>query len=251
MNSNIFIIELKKTNCFIRILVNDIPIFSHMGARVLEMKLPINQFLVNGSNNIEIIVLPSIDNATISDNTICKISIKNTNRDLPILEYSTPSFSGKSEKYFDKKIEFSLTISKNPYFITSPDLNKSYEQEIYSFYEKIWDICNRKQVTEFFELNEFKDLEIAASYNLIYRERVDDLRPVLERVLADKEMKLQPLDFSKFKIKYYHHNKIVTIEDELNNPVIFFESSDNQVSSKFKIPIFLGLNENKQLIIIR
>ncbi|MFD2520225.1 hypothetical protein [Emticicia soli] len=251
MNSNLFIIELKKINCFLRILVNDIPVFSHMGAKVLEMKIPINQFLINGSNNIEIVVLPSMDNATISDNTICKISIKNTNKDLPILEYSTPDFSGKSEKYFDKKIEFSLTISKNPYFINTPDLNESFEQEIYNFYKKIWDICNRKQVTEFFELHEFKDLEIAAYYNLTYRERVDDLRPVFERILADKEMKLQPLDFSKFKITYYHNNKIVTIEDDLNNPVIYFESNDDQVTSKFKIPVFLCLNETKQLIIIR
>lgn len=251
MNSDIYTIELKKINSFISIYVNDIPVFSHTGTRVLEINLFINQYLVNGANSVKIALGPSADNIMISKDSVCEFKVISNKSKQIIIEYKTPDFTNKNELTFTKELSFYISIIKNPYFAIAPEINKAFEQKILVFYQNIWNLLKQKAIDDYFELTKLKDLELAEAYNLTYNERIEDIQPVFEKVIADPKMKLQPLDFSKLKINYYHYNKIVSLEDAKLNPAIYFEEDSEEAVSRFKIPIYLCLNEKNELIIIR
>lgn len=251
MNSDIYIIELKKINSYLSISVNEIPVFSHSGTRVLEINIFINQYLINGSNTVKIVLEPSANKTVISEDSLCEFKVKNKQSGLVIAEYKTPDFTNKNEITFTKELNFYISIIKNPYFTIAPEIDKGFEQRILVFYQNVWNLLKQKAIDDYFELSKIKDLELAEAYNLTYNERIEDIRPVFERVLADSKMKLQPLDFSKLKINYYHYNKIVSLEDANLNPAIYFEEDSEDAVSRFKIPMYLCLNEKNELIIIR
>ena len=251
MNLDIYTIELKKINSFISVHVNDIPVFLHSGTRVLEINLFINQYLVSGSNSVKIVIGPSADNLLISNDALCEFKVINKKSDQTIIEYKSPDFTNKKEHNFIKESSFYISLGKNPYFTIAPEINKGLEQKVLVFYQNVWNLLKQKAIDDYFELTKIKDLELAEAYNLTYNERIEDIRPVFEKVIADPKMKLQPLDFSKLKINYYHYNKIVSLEDAKLNPAIYFEEDSEEAVSRFKIPMYLCLNEKSELIIIR
>jgi hypothetical protein len=248
---NGYILEIKKINHFLFIKLNGMPVFIHSGMRVLEANLPINQFVINGLNRIEILVMPNKGELVLATDTFCEISIKNTVNNLSVIDFKTPSFSKINEQEFSIEKDFSILIEKNPFYNNSFEILGNREGEIINFYKKIWEILKVKKLDEYFEETKIKDHELAEAFNISYKERIEDLRQFMKNILDDNSMKLQPINNRKLNINYYCEKRVVALEDEDFNPAIFFEDDASDFVSRFRLPIYLCLNEKNEFIIIR
>ncbi len=233
-----------------QILVNGFPIFMDYEGHPSRFKIPINQYLKNGENTINVFAISS-NGLPFKGSARCKIDVLEGEKLL--LNLSTPNFTeGMPMSNLKMEGSFFMYIKQETYlFFESPAFEKKYEtyEKIKDFYTYMWEVVKDKDINMLMALTLKRDTDIANAYGTALQARVDDVKPFYQKIMNHPEMTLMDLDFRKYKLAFYCENRVVCLEDEKGEQPIVFEDKDATMEAR--LPFYVCQNPKKELLIIR
>ena len=253
-------LEIKTGNCWIEILVNNLPVFSNYEDGGMAVDYPINDAIIeNGTQSLEIRLLASDGTESISryaDYEV-KVFVKEANAEGSgrKLVYEVPQNTDYKEKPLfisTQKASFRAEIPyKNIGWTDSVDLldfpKDMLLQELKEKLHKITAIYNSKNITDYRKLYNNRVEEHNKSFYLTDEE----IRENAESTFSGLPEKLESIDWQTYQLVFYGEGKLVSLQTRKQPPGFVFESLNKDEYGFTEMLLFHKKTNDSPLEIIR
>lgn len=253
-------LEIKTANCYIEILVNDLPIFSNYQEGGMAVDYPINNaLLTSGEQSLEVRILPSEGSEKISryaDHEV-NVYVKEANREASgrQLVFAVPKNTDYKEQSLLVSKQNAIFPAEIPYHNTgwkdSVDL-RLFDQEILfqelkSELSKMTAIYNSKNIADYRSMYKDRIREHNKSFYLTKEEIEENDASTFSGLPA----KLKSVDPRTYKMVFFGNGKLVSLQTKMQPPGFVFESVDENEYGFTEMVLFHKKTPNSPLEIIR
>lgn len=259
MNEPFYELEIKTANCFIEILINSLPVFSHYENDGMAVDYPINDaILYSGKQSIEVRILSTTEHENISKYATCelKLFVKEANIEASgrSLVYEVPMIDFKEKKLPIYKNVYSF-ISNVPYenvgWENSIDLKKLDKnlliKELEDRLQKIMSIYNYRNKNDYEQF--FKDRNI--EHNISFYLTSEEIKDNKESIFYGLPEKIESIDKSLYKLVFYGSDKLVSLQAKHQPPGFVFESINKDEYGFTEMVLFHKKDFHSTLEVIR
>ena len=211
MNEPFYELEIKTAHCFIEILINDLPVFSHYENDGMAVDYPINDaILSSGKQSIEVRILSATEQGNIYKYATCEINffVKEANKEASgrSLVYKVPMIDFKEKKLPIYKNVYSFIANvpyKNVGWENSIDLKKLDKnlliKELEDRLQKMILIYNSRNEKEYEQF--FKDRNI--EHNTSFYLTSDEIKENKESIFYGLPEKIESINKNLYKLVFY------------------------------------------------
>lgn len=259
MKEPFYELEIKTANCFIEILVNDLPIFSNYENGGMAVDYPINDtILESGKQSMEVRILSAKEQENISKyaNVEIKVFVKEANREASgrnlVFEIPLIDFKDKNLPIFKNVYSFSANVPyKNVGWQNSIDL-KDFDKnilikELEDKLKKIQLIYNSKEEIEYVQVFRERTDEHNKSFFLTKTEMEENKKSIFYGLPE----KIESIDINLYKLVFYGNNKLVSLQTYKQPPGFVFESLNKDEYGFTEMVLFHKKNKESLLEVIR
>jgi hypothetical protein len=256
---DIYQFEINSSGCNYEIWLNDIRIDIQLGDMPIVYDLPVNQWINNGENNLQIKILPLSDKSELEPKAYFKLIIsqgslfgKVFSKLYELKNIETPSFQELKQKSEGVDLSsFLLSYNfvtdfqySNPVFseLNSFAINKA---ELVTFYKTISEYFQNEDLDALMGLMKFKMKGFSKSYQDRYEDELERQMFFLKDLFGKK---IEPVNYEEYNIKYFLNNKIVCLEDKEGDQPLFF--SDDIDDSYIFYPFYFSIIGGKIQIVM-
>lgn len=260
MQEPFYELEIKTANCYIEILINDLPIFSNYQNGGMAVDYPINNALLkSGDQSMEIRILASEGNESISKyaDYEVKIFVREANKEAVVrqLVFTLPKNTDYKEQpllvstqnvVFQADISYHNTGWKDSVDLRSFDQN-SLLQELRNELSKIKSIYNSKNIAHYRSLYHDRVVEHNKSFYLTKEEIEENDASTFSGLPA----KLKAVDPQDYRMVFFDNGKLVSLQTKRQPPGFVFESVDEDEYGFTEMVLFHKKTPGSSLEIIR
>jgi hypothetical protein len=256
INNPVYRLNCEIDNCHFSLLVNDIPIAVSGESQSFSTTMSINQWLVEGSNNITFNYWFD-DTLPFSENTKAKFSLfkidasdKFGEQKINLQQFAINPPTSVQPKY--KLVQlFKAEGAVFNNLLTSLTVINELDQvfnDVYRLYERIYECFSKKDIDAFLAIAIEKEKEYARVYYQATELRVNETRKMLTDLVNDPENKLLRHPLNKIKLKLNFEGRLFSLEDPEGNPAFLLANFISDTAHF--IPLYFGYL-NKKLYLIR
>jgi len=258
----IYFISPSIYNCAYSLSVNGIEFFKRNNGMALGSSIPINEWMINGLNLINIKIKTLEEQETLGPDTLANVAIIEQAKDGPPDYIERKVFDPGQHDNQKNKTNFELNfqvLNKNVFKkvswfedgITIP-LDIEIEKAISSAHEiitYIYDAFFRKDTSSIIELMKPRSIE---AMNLMFHPIEDYIKlqkKALSKNFNNSDKILQPLNWLNFRPKIYAAGKLIAFEDSNGkHPIQFINEKQGSISD---FPLYFYFTEDQKCQLIR
>jgi hypothetical protein len=240
--------------------VNDIRIIQNKKGQGISLKFPINPYIFNGYNELDIFLTPAYQKITLDEDSKCKLSVffvdenDSENKQVEIISLTVPDFNTQKPNYsYENKLKFEVSVPfKDSLWVRSPDL-RTYPnilQLLINKYKSIYEILLKKDLNEMLALLTIQQKELADCLYVSEKEALRNNIEIFEDHFNNSDWVLSNFEEELTEIKYYAYGKLVRLEDAKGESPLKYRDEVNKFTSSFEF-LFCVHPDNGKLVIIR
>lgn len=232
---NIYIVQYDIATPF-EIYVNGIKMIAFNGTGAQSSSMPINEFL-NFEEDVQNLrlVLKGRGDSPLTKNLPANVKFnlyEADNLDMQNLRlvqaYEVPAQS-ESLNIFTDSIQFSLPKEpvKGLGWSKSEALdieNGALREEVIAYYKMLFDLFNRADVATLQKLYARRNEEVLEVYS--DSPEIKEEQKELKSRIVEAKGKMVPIDFSKYKLRIYANNKLVTLQNDDGDSPLRYSTPD-------------------------
>jgi hypothetical protein len=259
MNEPFYELEIKTSNCFIEVLINNLPVFSNYESNGMAVDYPINDAILrSGKQSLEIRILSPKEQENISKyaHIEIKVYVKKANREasgrtlvyeLPVIDFKERSLPIFSDIYsFVADVPYKNSGWENSLDLRNIDKNLLIK-ELEDNLTGIMAIYNSRNEKEYKKLFESREKEHIMSFYLTKKEIEENN----ESIFFGLPEKIESIDKNLYKLVFYGNNKLVSLQAKHQPPGFVFESLNKDEYGFTEMVLFHKENEKSVLTVIR
>jgi len=253
-------LEIKTANCYIEVLVNDLPIFCNYENGGMAVDYPINDaILKSGKQSLEVRIIAPKGETSISKyaHYEIKVFVKEANKEasgrelvytLPMSEdfRNTPLPVIIHKNTFEAEVPYHNIGWSNSLDLKELDKNQLL-QEIKTYLTKITSIYNGRKELEYEKLYNSRMEEHSKSFYLTQEEMSD----YKDSTFLGLPEKLESIDWDLYQMVFYGDNRLVSLQTKHQPPGFVFESVNKDEYGFTEMVSFHKKDKNAALEIIR
>lgn len=259
MNEPFYELEIKTANCFIEILVNDLPIFSNYKEGGLAVDYPINDAILNsGKQSIEVKILSTKAERSTSKyaRAEIKIYVKEANKEasgrnlvfeVPMIDFNENKFPINSTIYsFVATVPYKNIGWKNSINLKTIDKNILIRElaDNLRIIMLIYNSRNEKEYNKFFKnRNE--------EHNKCFYLTQTEIEDNKDTIFYGLPQKIESINKNLYKIVFYGNDKLVSLQTKHQPPGFVFESINKNEYGFTEMVLFHMKDKNSSLEAIR
>jgi hypothetical protein len=260
MNQPNYYFAFEIFGCNFNLFVNNIRIIQSLNGKGISFKYPINPFIHNGRNEIELILTKLSNQVSLNERTKCTISIiieEENNKEQKAIEvyaHKTEEFNVKNpqNKYahkasFDAKVPFPDPMWKD---CLSFQFIPNYHELLYKEYNSLHKILERKDIEAMLRKMSTRQKEMADCIYVLQNSISDNTVENLEINFQNSNWDLQDLNYANLQPTLYAYGKLARLEGSKGESPLKYIDKEKKMITTYDF--FFCLNsETKELIIIR
>jgi hypothetical protein len=252
--------NINSTGCNYELWLNGIRIDIQMSNHSIVYNLPVNQWILNGENKLELSIFPFENQEEILDNAYFKLTVEqgtSNNEDFvkssELLKLSTPPFSELKNKSPQIKLgifKISESFDVNFLYVNGifNSLNKLSitKEELIRTYKTLINLFEERSLDDIILLMKYKIIFFSYCYQDLEQDEIERQKFFLNYLFSKS---VEPIDFEKYDLKLYLDGKIACLENKLGKqPIIFTNPEDDML---FLYPFYFGMiGSNSELSIV-
>ncbi|MDR6761944.1 hypothetical protein J2Y38_002155 [Flavobacterium sp. 2755] len=258
-NEPFYELEIKTAHCFIEILINETPIFSHYKSDGVAVDYPINDaILSSGKQSIKVRILSATEDENIFKYATCELKIFAKEANIEALGrslvYEIPMIDFKEKKLplYENIYSFIANVPyKNAGWENSIDLKKNDEdlllKELENHLQKIISIYNSRNEKEYEKFYKDRTIEHNRSFYLTS----DEIKENKDSIFYGLPEKIESIDKRLYKLVFYGSNKLVSLQAKHQPAGFVFESINKGEYGFTEMVLFHKKGINSPLEVIR
>jgi hypothetical protein len=260
MNQTVYTLQVDSISACFEIKINDVPLYNERKGNPTKTEIPISHLLVQGNNQIKIIIYPAKHEIEFQDHSKTEFQIYC--RDIKDLREKRKLFAQvdfpdyKTDKSLKTSVipatqEFNVELPFSPpLWASSPvlTLNTEIIQEATKIYRTYFDFLKQQDIKSLLKLTNIKDSDYSKSYFMSLAQQQDRIRDSISGIFEDSDFKIVDFDKQTISPSIHGFGKIMTLTNKDNRSPLQFYNKEEGITTSYLI--YLSRINNKMEIVL-